>query len=517
MASFHSRGGPSSWLAVAALCSVACEHAGPPGAPQESSVELQLNSPSGSQLAHSSEQNPTWGTLDDNLPFEPTGEKVASIAWRTWIYTDTGPKRTRLGYLRAGAIMDARGPLLKNDGCAGGWLRINPRGFVCLGKGASQDLQHPVVLQSKRRPLLGEGYPYLYAKSQDRPVERYFKLPSPAQMVEIEGERVRDRAANWLVRAEKQGLVEQLGLSDVLPDYLRPGTGLVKPYGVKKHLRRQVHSGQASADSGFALVDTFTWEGRAFGVTSEMDIVALDRVDLVEESSLEGVHFEEGEGLPVAFHVRGGITLWSRSESGGFSPQAEQRDKRAFRLTGERATGGMIETTEGFWLVESTVRLIEARESFPSIATGRRKWVDVSIKNQSLVAYEGKRPVYATLISGGRGGLGEKGDSNPEGERTVRGTFMIHEKSISSTMDGDEDRADSYDLQDVPFVQYFHRGFALHGAYWHDDFGRKRSHGCVNLAPRDAAWIFQWSDPPVPPGWHAALNKQRGTVVYIGY
>ena len=94
---------------------------------------------------------------------------------------------------------------------------------------------------------------------------------------------------------------------------------------------------------------------------------------------------------------------------------------------------------------------------------------------------------------------------------------MIHEKSVSSTMDGDEDRADSFDLQDVPFVQYFHRGFALHGAYWHDEFGKERSHGCINLAPRDSAWLFEWTDPQVPEGWHAALNKLRGTVVYVHY
>ena len=84
-------------------------------------------------------------------------------------------------------------------------------------------------------------------------------------------------------------------------------------------------------------------------------------------------------------------------------------------------------------------------------------------------------------------------------------------------MDGDEDKSDSFNLRDVPFVQYFHKGYALHGSYWHDDFGKVRSHGCVNLAPVDAAWLFEWTDPVVPPTWHAALNKERGTAVYIRY
>jgi lipoprotein-anchoring transpeptidase ErfK/SrfK len=93
---------------------------------------------------------------------------------------------------------------------------------------------------------------------------------------------------------------------------------------------------------------------------------------------------------------------------------------------------------------------------------------------------------------------------------------MIYQKEVSATMDGDlEATADSYALRDVPFVQYFHQGYALHGAYWHDEFGKMRSHGCVNLAPADAAWLFEWTDPAVPADWHGVLNKERGTVVVV--
>jgi len=127
------------------------------------------------------------------------------------------------------------------------------------------------------------------------------------------------------------------------------------------------------------------------------------------------------------------------------------------------------------------------------------------------MAYVGKTAVYATLVSTGRGVLGD-----PETESaTPRGTFMVYAKHVSATMDGADDAADSYSLLDVPFVQYFHKGFALHGTYWHDEFGRVRSHGCVNLAPQDAAWLFEWTDPPVPEHWHGVINKERGTVVYV--
>jgi lipoprotein-anchoring transpeptidase ErfK/SrfK len=171
----------------------------------------------------------------------------------------------------------------------------------------------------------------------------------------------------------------------------------------------------------------------------------------------------------------------------------------------------MLEARGEVWASESTLRLIRPRTSFPSVATGDRKWVDVSIKEQSLVAYVGRRPVYATLVSSGRGGMGE-----PEQQATVRGSFMIYQKDVASTMDGEDDSAaDSIALHDVPFVQYFHSGFALHGTYWHDEFGKIRSHGCINLSPIDAAWLFEWTDPPVPPDWHGVINKERGTVVYV--
>ena len=129
-----------------------------------------------------------------------------------------------------------------------------------------------------------------------------------------------------------------------------------------------------------------------------------------------------------------------------------------------------------------------------------------------MVAYVGRRAVYVTLVSTGRGGLGDPETT----QATVRGSFMIHHKDVTSTMDGEDDSAaDSYALRDVPFVQYFHKGFALHGTYWHDEFGRLRSHGCVNLAPIDAAWLFEWTDPVVPPDWHGVINKERGTVVIV--
>ena len=117
--------------------------------------------------------------------------------------------------------------------------------------------------------------------------------------------------------------------------------------------------------------------------------------------------------------------------------------------------------------------------------------------------------MYVTLVSTGKDGLGD-----PEKTHSTKlGVFLVHTKHVSVTMDGDT-AGDEFDLRDVPFVQYFTQGYALHGAYWHDDFGTPRSHGCVNLAPIDAAWLFGFTTPDVPEGWHASLSLDQGTLVH---
>ncbi|HFQ93613.1 MAG TPA: L,D-transpeptidase, partial [Anaerolineae bacterium] len=109
------------------------------------------------------------------------------------------------------------------------------------------------------------------------------------------------------------------------------------------------------------------------------------------------------------------------------------------------------------------------------------RWVDVDLSRQYLTAYEGDTPVFETYISGGLPGY-----------ETVTGQFRIWLRYESQTMDG---RLLGYDyyLENVPYVQYFYQDYALHGAYWHNNFGQPMSHGCVNIAPADAGWLFSWA------------------------
>ena len=266
--------------------------------------------------------------------------------------------------------------------------------------------------------------------------------------------------------------------------------------------------------SGFALLGTYDHGDRRFGLTTEMALIPLDRTRVVAESTMQGVHLSDEFPLPVALvrskHARRYVR---HPETGALAIEGSVPWRSALALTGKSIRRGgeiYLEARDGSFVEQDRVVRIDKFRKAPGWARGDKKWVDVSILEQSLVAYEGRRPVFATLVSTGADGL----QDHEESHATIQGTFLIHTKHVSVTMDGD-DEGDEFDLRDVPWVQYFTEGYALHGAYWHDDFGTPRSHGCVNLAPRDAAWLFGWTDPQVPDGWHAALSLKKGTTVHI--
>ncbi|HEX3596960.1 MAG TPA: L,D-transpeptidase [Polyangiaceae bacterium] len=497
----------------------ACSERAPPGvvpAPSTSAVTVAVTASPSATEAGVAAGAAELGTVNDALPFVPTDEKIASIAWRTWVYTDTGPKRTRLGYLRAGAVVPRRGPPVLNDGCTGGWYRINPRGFVCVGHGATLDLDNPVVAAGSVAPKRGEGLPYLYAMANNPGPHFYFRLPKPDEMREVEGEGYAARAAEWRVHYEHDGWKDLVGAIDAPPEFVPRGGGasLTKPYGTEQGLHRTVQAGQSDPDAGFAIERVFDWQNRAFGLTTELDLIPMDRTRIVKPSTFHGVALGEGEDLPVAIVDKRFVIRYVEAKPGLLKPSGTFEFREPVKLTGRTVLFDGVrfwEGRDGSFVAPSNALVLEKRKTYPSLADGNRKWIDISIREQTLVAYEGTKAAYVTLVSTGLAGL-----ADPEkAPATVRGTFMIVTKHVSSTMDGDEDVADSYSLRDVPFVQYFHKGYALHAAYWHDQFGKLRSHGCVNLSPLDAAWLFEWTDPQVPAGWHGVINKERGTAVSI--
>ena len=158
------------------------------------------------------------------------------------------------------------------------------------------------------------------------------------------------------------------------------------------------------------------------------------------------------------------------------------------------------------WIDGRRVALITYPQRPLKVPVGE-KWININLYEQVLEAFEGDSLVYATLISSGL----------PEFE-TPTGLFRIWGKVRMAKMSGGKKGVDYYFLEDVPYHMYFSAGIAIHGAYWHDNFGMKQSHGCVNLAPRDAYWLFNWTLPRAPEKkFIKASRSNPGTYVYVHY
>ncbi len=135
------------------------------------------------------------------------------------------------------------------------------------------------------------------------------------------------------------------------------------------------------------------------------------------------------------------------------------------------------------WVDQKKVSLVFPTTR-PSGVSPTDKWIEVNKFEQTLAAYEGDKMVYATLVSSGL----------PQWD-TDSGLFRVYMKIKIAKMSGREGKPDYYFLEDVPWAMYFNKDMALHGAYWHDKFGFKHSHGCVNLPPVDAVWLWNWTTP----------------------
>jgi lipoprotein-anchoring transpeptidase ErfK/SrfK len=141
----------------------------------------------------------------------------------------------------------------------------------------------------------------------------------------------------------------------------------------------------------------------------------------------------------------------------------------------------------------------------PDVPEGE-KHIHIDLATQTVTAFEGDDPVLISRCSSGAGDT-----------KTPLGDFRTYHKgpSIHMTNEGDVEEG-IYDLPGVPWCSFFTgTGIAFHGTYWHNDYGRPRSHGCVNLPSMDAKFIYRWTSPVVPPGVDYLHLPGEGTAVQV--
>ena len=142
--------------------------------------------------------------------------------------------------------------------------------------------------------------------------------------------------------------------------------------------------------------------------------------------------------------------------------------------------------------------------------TGEKR-IEVNLSNQHLYAYEGNNLVYDFPVSTGKWG------------KTPTGSFHIWVKLRYTRMvGGNQALGTYYNLPNVPYTMFFSndsvpktQGFALHGAYWHNNFGHPMSHGCVNIKTENVEKLFYWADPPDKGNTTYSDKDNPGTLVVI--
>lgn len=164
-----------------------------------------------------------------------------------------------------------------------------------------------------------------------------------------------------------------------------------------------------------------------------------------------------------------------------------------------------------FYVQAKHLRAIPQEElaSVSPSASPKDKRIEIRLAEHMLIAYEENHPVFIAQCSSGD-------HFTNQNWRTPTGGFETFYKRASRHMAAGNLAFGDYDLPGVPWVSYLtNYGIAIHGTYWHNDFGRPRSHGCINLTPEAAKWVYRWTTPEVPPGAQLKYKLGSGTRVDI--
>lgn len=269
-------------------------------------------------------------------------------------------------------------------------------------------------------------------------------------------------------------------------------------------------------DKTYVAVSPRTRSLRIDGATyvrTDQGWVAAANLSWYAPSAYAGIEVTAATSFEIGWAVakRPGARIAVRAEASTTARKVRELAPRDLVSILEIA-GDMARIGDAEW-----VELVElrkpARVARPDGVAPDERWIDIDLDQQILVAYEGDAAVFATVISSGRR-LWE----TPTGIYRITGKEAKSRMQYAGRADAapDDERAkEAWNVADVPFSMRFRKNFALHGTYWHEGFGRARSHGCVNLSTSDAKRMYDWVSPASPAGWTGVEAVGDGTPVRI--
>jgi hypothetical protein len=352
---------------------------------------------------------------------------------------------------------------------------------------------------------MGTPFPHRYGESRGAPL--YRTLPNEQEQRYREGDLTAHltRIQHALDGKQRHSLLEGVDLTPSPEGTLEFPKLSPSVYEAHNELKNR---------STVAYSAKIRYLGRDFLLTSDYRFVPKDRVAVYENRFFRGLKLGNELKLPIAWFRDPNRPKFKRAKNGQFEPTAEVFPYHGYvALTGKSETVDgktYLESKSGEWVNSSDASVpkvakktpwdadVGTNDTSPQRPKGRATWIEVSISEGWLLAYEGTNPVFTTLISPGRGGAPQPGRDPLETSATPLGRFAITGKFVSSTMIAPHD----YIHSEVPYAQNFSGPYALHSAYWHDNWGHLMSGGCINLSPIDALYLFQWTEPPAPPDWY---------------
>ena len=376
------------------------------------------------------------------------GPKLASIADSTPVFERPAANAARIGYLHAGGrIARAEQPFSK-VGCADGWYPVRPAGFVCASGSATTDLRHPTLAAMAIQPLFDQPLPFTYARvSAETPLYE------------------RD--------SSQDGAVREIG-------------------------KLKKRAGMAVVGSWTAKLPEGSSERLAL-LTSGKFVKARD-LEAAKPSTFAGVELDGKHDLPLAFVVKRGVKLWKLEGD-------EARQERELEFHETLDLSGKFRTAHGEkfwaagerWVRHKDVTAVLPRSNFPEFVKDGQKWLDVSLVLGTLIAYEGKKPIFTTLVSVARdaalGGAVPELPSEDGATTTVAspalalGTFEVKAKHVTLVGADPFVARETYQLYDLPWAVELASGRLMHAAYWHDRFGIEHAPAASNCR-RDAVRLF---------------------------
>lgn len=400
-------------------------------------------------------------------------KSITAVAGTVKILAAAHHRADPVGLFRAGQTLRlVSGESVGAAGCEGGWYAVKPRGFVCATAKTSFSERHPRALAARAVLPDDASYPFQYG-TVGALTPRYLRFPAP--------------------HASDDPLLAHLGRS------AGPAKDTQGAYpGMKIAWAREIEV-----------------DGERWLVTPELRLIQKKHVTRAASVLRRSTTLDATAVFPFAMSLRDTPEIdEAGSELGSFSqtslvPLARGRHRGGIDLAW-RHERRVARTPRDTWITSADISVFASRARPPGVSE-TEKWIHVRVNEGALVAYVGDRPVFAAVISPGMHG------ANPKGRyRTPTGRYRISSKHLTSDMGGPLGGG-SWRTRSVPWVAYYDGSFALHGAWWHDGFGRPRSHGCINLTPGDARHLFKWLDPQLPRGWYAvrARPEEPGTVVVI--